>query len=54
MRRQRLGSKFYASERSEASTRTARAGIKTTQRYLNVTDEELRKTMQQKLRSHKS
>jgi integrase/recombinase XerD len=30
------------------------ADLKTTQRYLNVTDEELRKTMQQKLWSHKS
>jgi integrase len=30
------------------------ADLKTTQRYLNVTDEELRKTMQQKLWSRKS
>ena len=30
------------------------ADLKTTQRYLNVTDEELRKTMQQKLLSRKS
>jgi site-specific recombinase XerD len=29
------------------------ADLKTTQRYLNVTDEELRKTMQQKLWSRK-
>ena len=27
--------------------------LKTTQRYLNVTDEELRKTMQEKLWNHK-
>ena len=30
------------------------ADLKTTQRYLNVTDEELRRTMQQKLWSRKS
>ena len=29
------------------------ADLKTTQRYLNVTDEELRKTMQQKLWNRK-
>ena len=30
------------------------ADLKTSQRYLNVTDEELRKTMQQKLWIHES
>ena len=34
--------------------RLGHADLKTTQRYLNLTDEELRKTMQQKLWSRES